>query len=208
MVEVCIIDYGMGNLRSIQKGLEKMGATAEITADKAKLDDTTGIVLPGVGAFEDAMKNLKEWDLIDIIKDKVDEGTPFLGVCLGLQLLFEESTEGGLFKGLGILPGRVERFSDEHGLKIPHMGWNELVFKEPDHYLLEGVPEGSFVYFVHSYYAQTPGENIVAASSYGTEFPAIVRNKAGNLSATQFHPEKSSTQGLKILENFLKYCKK
>ena len=207
-MNIKIIDYGMGNLRSIQKGLEKVGANAVITSELNQLKSATAIVLPGVGAFEDAMKNLKDYGLIELIHEKIEDDTPFLGVCLGLQLLFEESTEGGLFEGLKVLPGRVERFSDDIGEKIPHMGWNELIFKKPTHFLLEGVDEGTFVYFVHSYHAKTSKENIVATAHYGYEFPAIVQNAAGNLVATQFHPEKSSDLGLRMLENFVSFCKK
>ncbi|MHA1682119.1 MAG: imidazole glycerol phosphate synthase subunit HisH [Promethearchaeota archaeon] len=208
MVEIKIIDYGMGNLRSIQKGLEHVGAQATLTSDVKEIEDANAIVLPGVGAFEDAMKNLNRSGLIDVIKKKVEQGTPFLGVCLGLQLLFDESTEGGLFEGLGMLPGRVDKFPPSINLKIPHMGWNALSFKDKDHFFLEGIDEGTYVYFVHSYHAITPDENIVATSDYGYNFPAIVRNTRGNLVATQFHPEKSSEKGLQMLKNFLNYCRK
>ncbi|MHA1794310.1 MAG: imidazole glycerol phosphate synthase subunit HisH [Promethearchaeota archaeon] len=208
MVDITIIDYGMGNLRSIQKGLEKVGAKATLTSNKQEIKMAGALVLPGVGAFEDAMKNLVQSGISDLLGEKVDEGVPFLGICLGLQLLFEESTEGGLFKGLSLLPGRVDKFKELPGLKIPHMGWNELIIKDRGHFFLEDIKEATHVYFVHSYHAITGDENVVATAEYGTEFPAIVKNRAGNLVATQFHPEKSSTNGLKMLKNFVNFCKK
>jgi glutamine amidotransferase len=208
MVEICIIDYGMGNLRSIQKGFEKAGAKAILTSNVADVKKASAVVLPGVGAFEDAIKNLKNGGFVDVIRDKVKQGTPFLGVCLGMQLLFESSTEGGLFEGLKVLPGIVDRFPSTLKVKIPHMGWNSLVFKEPKHFLLEGIPEGTHVYFVHSFHPITKPENVVATAVHGHEFACIVKNKQGNLVATQFHPEKSSTAGIKMLENFIKFCHK
>ncbi|MBD3186297.1 imidazole glycerol phosphate synthase subunit HisH [Candidatus Bathyarchaeota archaeon] len=207
-MKIHIIDYGMGNLRSIQKGLERVGATAILTSDQDELASASAIVLPGVGAFGDAMKNLETTGLIDIMAEKVAGGTPFLGICLGLQLLFEESTEGGTHQGLGLLPGRVDKFPSSLGVKIPHMGWNELVFKEPDHFLLNGIETGTYVYFVHSYHAHATDTCTVATAHYGYEFPAIVRNEQGNLVATQFHPEKSSRKGLHMLSNFLKFTQK
>ncbi len=208
MVEVCIIDYGMGNLRSIQKGLEKVGAKAILTSSVADVKKAGAVVLPGVGAFEDAIKNLKNGGFVEAIREKVAQGTPFLGVCLGMQLLFESSTEGGLHEGLKVLPGVVNRFPATLKVKIPHMGWNSLVYKDPRHFLLEGIPEGTYVYFVHSFHPITKMENVVATAVHGHEFACIVKNKQGNLVATQFHPEKSSTAGIKMLENFLKFCKR
>ena len=208
MVDIYIIDYGMGNLRSIQKSFEKVGANAIITSDIEDIKNAGAVALPGVGAFEDAIKNLENGGFVDVIKDKIDQGTPFLGVCLGMQLLFESSTEGGFFEGLKILPGVVDRFPANLNVKVPHMGWNELIYKDPGHFLLEGIPDGTYVYFVHSYHPITNPENVVATAIHGHEFSAIVKNKEGNLVATQFHPEKSSTLGLKMLENFLNFCKK
>lgn len=198
----------MGNLRSIQKSFEKVGATAIITSDIEDIKNAGAVVLPGVGAFEDAIKNLENGGFVDVIRDKVDQGTPFLGVCLGMQLLFESSTEGGFFEGLKVLPGVVDRFPANLNVKVPHMGWNELIFKDPGHFLLDGIPEGNYVYFVHSYHPITNTENVVATTIHGHEFTAIVKNAQGNLVATQFHPEKSSTLGLKMLENFLNFCQK
>ncbi|MHA1697764.1 MAG: imidazole glycerol phosphate synthase subunit HisH [Promethearchaeota archaeon] len=208
MIEIHIIDYGIGNLRSIQKGLEKAGADAIITNSLEKIEDSNAIVLPGVGAFKDAMENLKECGFLDLLPKKVSEGAPILGICLGLQLFFDTSYEGGTHQGLGIIPGEVVRFPSVPGIKIPHMGWNSLAFKKSDHFLLEGIKEGTFFYFVHSFHAKTSEEHIVATSDYIHEFPAIVKNKKGNVAATQFHPEKSSKQGIKMLQNFIKFCKK
>ncbi|MEX2755278.1 MAG: imidazole glycerol phosphate synthase subunit HisH [Candidatus Sigynarchaeota archaeon] len=208
MVEICIIDYGMGNLRSIQKGLEKAGAKAVLTSKVADVKNAGAIVLPGVGAFEDAIKNLKNGGFVDVIREKISQGTPFLGVCLGLQLLFESSTEGGHFDGLKILPGIVDRFPASLKVKVPHMGWNTLIYKDPGHFLLEGIPDGTYMYFVHSFHPITNPENIVATAIHGHEFACIVKNKAGNLVATQFHPEKSSSAGIKMLENFHKFCQR
>lgn len=207
MVDIYIIDYGMGNLRSIQKSFEKVGANAIITSNIEDIKNAGAVVLPGVGAFEDAIKNLENGGFVGVIKDKVDQGTPFLGVCLGMQLLFESSTEGGFFEGLKILLGVVDRFPANLNVKVPHMGWNELLFKDPGHFLLDGIPEGTYVYFVHSFHPITNPENVVATAVHGHEFAAIVKNTQGNLVATQFHPEKSSTWGLKMLENFLNFCK-
>ena len=179
-----------------------------MTSSIADIKTASAVVLPGVGAFEDAIKNLKNGGFVDVIKEKIDQGTPFLGVCLGLQLLFESSTEGGFFEGLKVLPGVVERFPASLKVKVPHMGWNELIYKDPAHFLLEGIPDGTYVYFVHSFHAITKPENIIATAKHGHEFAAIVRNKSGNLVATQFHPEKSSTAGIKMLGNFIKFCKK
>jgi len=204
---VTIIDYGMGNLRSIQKGLEKAGAETMLSSDIEEIKDASALVLPGVGAFEEAIKRLESGGFSTVIRDKVDQGTPLLGVCLGMQLLFESSTEGGFFGGLKILPGAVDRFPSDLGIKIPHMGWNELVFKQPDHFLLQNIPEGSYVYFVHSYHPITDEAHIIATTVYGLEFACIVKNDAGNVVATQFHPEKSSDTGIAMLENFVNFCK-
>ncbi|PRX29896.1 glutamine amidotransferase [Orenia metallireducens] len=197
---IAIIDYGMGNLRSVQKSFEKVGYQAKITDKKEELLDAVGVVLPGVGAFKDAMKNLQELDLIDTIYQVVEEGKPFLGICLGFQLLFSESDEFGHTKGLDIVSGSVKKFPDTLGLKIPHMGWNQLNLKQ-DNRIYDGLADGEFQYFVHSYYVETEDEEVIGATSdYGIEFVASIAKD--NVYGAQFHPEKSSDKGLQILKNF------
>jgi glutamine amidotransferase len=192
--QIAIVDYGMGNLRSAYRGLERGGAKPVITDKREDLEASDAIVLPGVGAFEDAMANL--YPLREVII-KEAEKKPLLGICLGLQLLFTTSEEGE-GKGLDLIKGRVVRLP--RNVKIPHMGWNSLEIKR-DSRLLAGIKSGDYFYFVHSYYAQ-PGEEVtVATTSYGVEIPAIVEK--GNVFATQFHPEKSGKLGLKLLENFV-----
>lgn len=197
---IAVVDYGMGNLRSVQKGLERVGAVARITRDRDEILAAAGVVLPGVGAFGACMENLAALGLVDCVRAVIDRGTPFLGICVGMQMLFEESEEFGPVRGLGILPGRVVRFAERPDLVVPHMGWNQLRLRTPAPHL-EGVDDGSFVYFVHSFYVDTPDPTLVAASTrYDVEFAAaVVRD---NLFATQFHPEKSQAVGLRILENF------
>ncbi len=195
---IAIIDYGRGNLRSVHKALEKSGFMVEITSDPAVLDDALGIILPGVGAFGDAMEQLRSRGLIEPIRKNINSGKPFLGICLGMQVLFELGEEHGEHKGLGVLPGKVVKFPA--GLKVPHMGWNQLQIKRKSA-LLTGIASGESCYFVHSFYVATPDPEIVLASSdYSLEFPAAVGKH--NLFGVQFHPEKSSATGLKILENF------
>ena len=198
-----ILDLGIGNLRSISRGLEYAGIKTRITSASKDLREADSIVLPGVGAFEDAIKNLNL--LKDSLFEEISFGKPILGVCLGMQLMFEESTEGGLHKGLGIFKGRVVRFPRVEGLKIPQMGWNSLNILKQDP-LVDGVDDGSYVYFVHSYYPNSL-DGAVAKTSYGVDFPWIV-SKNDQIFATQFHPEKSGDIGLKILENFVKIVKK
>ena len=190
----------MGNLRSVQKGLEKVASTARISRDVDEILAADGVVLPGVGAFGACMENLTALGLVDCVREVIARGTPFLGICVGMQLLFEESEEFGPVPGLGILPGRVVRFAERDDLTVPHMGWNQLRFGAPAPHL-DGIDDGSFVYFVHSYYVDTPDASIVAArTEYDVDFvAAVVRD---NLFATQFHPEKSQANGLRILENF------
>lgn len=199
-----IIDYGMGNLYSVSKAIERMNGEYVISDDKEVLQESDGLLLPGVGSFKDAMHILHETGLANFIQTATKEGMPLLGICLGMQLLFEESEENGQTKGLGLLPGKVVRFP--HGnYKVPHMGWNELYIKQSSS-LLQGVPKGH-VYFVHSYYVDTPKEEIVLASStYGVEVPAVVGYK--NVFGAQFHPEKSSEVGLAILKNYVNITKK
>ncbi|MBI5183468.1 MAG: imidazole glycerol phosphate synthase subunit HisH [Nitrospinae bacterium] len=204
MEMIVIVDYGMGNLRSVQKGFERVGYTAVITNDPNKVGDADAIVLPGVGAFRDCMRNLNKSGLIDPIKEFINKGKPFLGICLGLQLLFTESEEFGVHKGLDIIKGRVIRFPDASNtttnIKIPHMGWNSVRIRNRVS-IFEGIPDDSYFYFVHSYYVVPKDEDVIAmTTNYGVEFTsAIVK---GNLFAVQFHPEKSQELGLKILRNF------
>lgn len=188
----------MGNLRSVARGFEKTGANVEVTADPQVLRKAAGVVLPGVGAFSDAMRNLKSHGLVEAIYDIINAGTPFLGICLGLQLLFESSEEWGTTTGLGVFPGRVRRLPP--GLKIPHMGWNTLSFKKPCP-LFKNIPEHAAFYFVHSYYVEPDDPELtVFTTGYGTEFTSVAAK--ANVYGIQFHPEKSSALGLRILENF------
>jgi imidazole glycerol-phosphate synthase subunit HisH len=202
---IAIIDYGMGNLRSVQKGFEKIGCDAIVTADPKVLRDAERVVLPGVGAFRDCMRNLEQAGFVEPILKVIQEGKPFLGICVGMQLLFTESEEFGIYQGLNVLPGRVLRFPDgmvetEEELKVPHMGWNQLSVKHQAH-IFQGIAEGTNVYFVHSYYAKPEDEKVVASTtSYGIEFCSSVWRD--NVVATQFHPEKSQDKGLAMLKNF------
>ncbi|ABO50862.1 imidazole glycerol phosphate synthase subunit hisH [Desulforamulus reducens MI-1] len=196
---IAIIDYGMGNLRSVQKGFARAGYQAEIVQQPEQVDDARAVVLPGVGAFADAMENLKKSGMVEAIKRVVQREKPFLGICLGQQLLFESSEEFGKTKGLGILPGTVKRFP-AGTLKVPHMGWNQIEIKQASP-LLEGISNGSAFYFVHSYHVAPTDDNLILClTDYGVRFPAVV-GKA-NVFGIQFHPEKSSTLGIRILENF------
>lgn len=197
---IAIIDYGMGNLRSVQKGFEKVGVASRITSEPAEVADATHVVLPGVGAFGDAIEELRHRDLVEPILQAIEKGKPFLGICLGLQLLFERSYEDGLHEGLGVVAGEVERFDLPVGYAVPHMGWNQLHIHRPAP-ILEGVAEGAYVYFVHSYYVVPRDVSVVATQTdYGGMFCSMVWRD--NLFATQFHPEKSQAVGLRILENF------
>lgn len=197
---IAIIDYGMGNLRSVQKGIEHVGFAADVTRDVARIEAAAGVVLPGVGAFAACMDNLRTYGLIEPVRRIIERGTPFLGICLGMQLLFEESEEFGPVRGLGILPGRVVRFADRPDLKVPHMGWNRIR-KRQDAPHLRGIDDGAFVYFVHSFYVAPADASLTATSTdYGLEFTSAIAR--GNVFATQYHPEKSQAVGLKILENF------
>jgi glutamine amidotransferase len=197
---ITIIDYGMGNLRSVQKGFEKVGFSAEITSDSEKILPAEGVVLPGVGAFGDAMDNLRSADLIEVIEEVIENGTPFLGICLGLHLLFSTSEEWGTQEGLDIISGRVVKFPDNLNKKIPHMGWNQLNFKK-DVDLFTGLEPGDFQYFVHSYYVIPDKEEVIATTTdYGIEFVSSIQRD--NIYAVQYHPEKGSKKGLEILENF------
>ena len=197
---IAIIDYDAGNVKSVQKALAYLHEDTILTRDPKQLLAAEKVILPGVGAFGDAMGKLKEYGLIDVISEIVDKNTPFLGICLGLQLMFESSDETPGVEGLGILPGKILRIPDCEGLKIPHMGWNSLDIK-PDQPLFAGIPDQSYVYFVHSYYLKAANEeDVAAATEYSTHIHASVEK--GNLFACQFHPEKSSETGLRILKNF------
>ncbi len=202
MVHLAIINYKMGNLKSISSGLKKVGATVEITDERKPIIEADGIVIPGVGAFGDAMKNLA--DLKPQIIEQVVAGKPFLGVCLGFQLIFDESEEFGLHEGIGLLKGRVIKLPET--VVTPHMGWNQIQVKQSENPIMEDVPDRSYVYFVHSFYpVPTNPKVIVATTDYGIKFPSLVGRD--NIFAMQFHPEKSSAVGLKMLSNFLKFIK-
>ena len=197
---IAIIDYGMGNLRSVQKGFEKVGHQAFITNDPAAIRDANKVILPGVGAFPDAMQELRRRELIEPIRAAIDSGKPFLGICLGLQLLFEVGWEGGRHEGLGVLPGEVVRFEVPPEYKVPHMGWNQLAIRRRAP-LLEGLADGAYVYFVHSYYVVPRDRDVIATeTSYPQPFASMIWRD--NLFATQFHPEKSQADGLRMLKNF------
>jgi len=199
---IAIVDYGMGNLRSVDKAFLSQGIGASVTRDPDEISRADGLVLPGVGAFGDCMKNLAEYGLVGPIKKHINSGKPFLGICLGLQLLFEGSEESPDVPGLGVLEGSVVRFtpSEDERLKVPHMGWNRISIKKEGP-MLAGIPDGSWFYFVHSYYPAPKDAGVIAVtSSYGVEFTAAVARD--NLFACQFHPEKSSADGLRILRNF------
>ena len=196
-----IIDYGMGNLRSVQKALERVGGQAEFCTDPNRLASADAAVLPGVGAFKDAADELRRTGFDAAVRDFAASGKPLLGICLGLQLLFEESDEDGVHEGLGLFAGRVARFASAPGLKIPHMGWN-TVRRQNGHPLLEAVPDGESFYFVHTYFVRPADESLVSLSSdHGGRFCAAVGRD--NVFATQFHPEKSQRAGLRLLERFV-----
>src|SRR5687767_4689743 len=197
-----IVDYGMGNLRSVQKAFERLGHAAEFCTNPAALQDADHVVLPGVGAFRDAIRQLTSQGFVEPLRDYVAGGSPFLGICLGLQLLFDVSYEDGEYEGLGIVPGEVVRFRSQPGLKIPHMGWNELEIARESALLASRTP-GPSMYFVHSYHVVPRDESVVAArADHGGSFVAMIA--AGNLFATQFHPEKSQREGLQLLSQFAK----
>ncbi len=198
---IAIIDYDAGNIKSVEKALQKLGQEVVITRDAETILSADKVILPGVGAFGDAMANLKKYSLDEVIRQVVEKKTPFLGICLGLQLLFEKSDESVGVEGLGILEGEICKIPESDGLKIPHMGWNSLHLQN-DGRLFQGLPEDSYVYFVHSFYLKARDESIVKATTeYSTCIHASVEKD--NVFACQFHPEKSSDVGLKILRNFV-----
>ncbi len=202
---IAIIDYGMGNLRSVQKGFEKIGSEAVVTADPRVVLEADKIVLPGVGAFRDCMHNLEQAGFVEPILKVISDGRPFLGICVGMQLLFSDSVEFGLYKGLDLIPGHVLRFPEgmregDEDLKVPHMGWNQLNFKHKPA-VFEDIEEETNVYFVHSYYVKPDDDAVIATTTnYGIEFCSAIWKD--NIVATQFHPEKSQHAGLRILKNF------
>lgn len=201
---IAVIDYGMGNLRSVQKALETVGGRAKITSRPSDLKRCKKIVFPGVGAFGEAMKELRRLRLIKPLKDAIEEGKPFLGLCLGMQLLFERSAEAPGVKGLGILKGDVKRFDfRSRKLKVPHMGWNCINVKGQEARIMDGVSNDPYVYFVHSYYVKPKEKNIILTTTdYGIRFASGIRK--GNIYGFQFHPEKSQALGLRILKNFVR----
>jgi glutamine amidotransferase len=206
VASVVMVDYGLGNLRSARRGLERAGADVTVSDDPETFADADGIVLPGVGAFSEGMENAGPFR--EALADAADRSQPIFGICLGMQMLLTSSEEAahageGEVEGLDLIPGRNVRFDE--GQKVPHMGWNELDV-ERDHPLVAGV-DGQYAYFVHSYYAvPDDADAVVATTDYGVEFPAIVANEAGNVFGTQFHPEKSGETGLRILRNFVDFC--
>ena len=198
---IAVVDYGVGNLRSVSKALERVGASVVVTSSAGEIERADAVVLPGVGAFAHCMDNLRAAGLEPAVRAAAASSRPFLGICVGMQILFEESDEFGRVEGLGILPGRVRRFEPrDHSLKVPHMGWNELVVSRRAPHL-EGLASGARVYFVHSYYVETPEPSIIATTThYDVDFVSSAWRD--NVFATQFHPEKSQATGLRILQNF------
>ncbi len=199
---VAIIDYGAGNLQSVKKALDFLGCENVITSDSAVIDSASHIILPGVGSFGDAMDSIRKRGLEDTIKRAADGSKPFLGICLGLQLLFEESAESPNVKGLGVFDGSITLIPKNSGLKVPHMGWNSLDIQQKSG-IFDGIGDGTYFYFVHSYYLGNADSSVVAATTeYGTTIQCAVQR--GKVAATQFHPEKSGEAGLKLLGNFIK----
>lgn len=199
---IAIIDYDAGNIKSVEKAMQLLGQEVTITRDSREILEAEKVILPGVGAFGDAMEKIRKYGLEEVINEVITRNTPFLGICLGLQLLFERSEEAPGVKGLGILKGEILRIPDKEGMKIPHMGWNSLKLMGSGK-LFEGIPDGSYVYFVHSYYLKAADERIVtAATEYSVQIHASVEKN--QVFACQFHPEKSSDVGIQILRNFVR----
>lgn len=200
---IAVVDYGVGNLKNVYTALKKLDLDVIITSDLNKINDAKAIILPGVGAFKDAMDNLESHHLIPCLEQNVSRGKPILGICLGMQMLFQKSYENGIWDGLGLIEGDVVRFPND--LKVPHMGWNNLK-KNKEHPLVKDIVEQDHVYFVHSYYLKTDNwDNVLLYSNYGVRVPAVVAKD--NIFGMQFHPEKSSTTGIKLLENFKELIK-
>jgi glutamine amidotransferase len=199
---IAIVDYGIGNLGSASKAFRHVGADTVLTGDPAVLREADTLVLPGDGAFGAAMDELEQRRLLPVLHHAVEEGRTLLGICIGMQLLFEESEEHGRHRGLGLLPGRVRRFPG--GLPVPHMGWNRLR-RRREHPLLDGIADGAHVYFVHSYYCEAADDVVIASSDYGLDFAAIVGRS--NVLGVQFHPEKSQAVGLRMIDNFVRLCR-
>ena len=202
---IAIIDYDAGNIKSVEKAVQFLGEEAVVTRDRQTILTADHVILPGVGSFGDAMEKIRSYGLEEVIHEVVEQGTPFLGICLGLQLLFASSEETPGVKGLDILPGIIQRIPDAPGIKIPHIGWNSLHFPKENR-LFQGIEEDSYVYFVHSYYLKAGNiDDVAATTEYGTLIHAAVEH--GNIFACQFHPEKSSEVGLHILKNFITICR-
>lgn len=200
---IALVDYGMGNIRSVSKAIEAVGGEVFITQNPEEIRKAKAIVLPGVGAFRDCMSNLTELGILDTVREEILKGKPYLGICLGMQILFTESEEFGVCKGLDLIRGRVTRFKLPQEYKIPHMGWNTVVFKKKSK-LLSEISNNSYFYFVHSYYVVPEESNFVGGvTEYGLEFTSMIIYE--NIFATQFHPEKSQKMGLKLLSNFIQF---
>ena len=202
MGSICVLDYGMGNLRSVEKAFERVGASVAITSDHAVAREAAGIVLPGVGAFPRAMGRIRELRLDDLLAERLEEGVPVLGICLGLQLLFESSAELGGASGLGFLPGDVAGL-DAPGLKVPHIGWAAVRWRHGSP-LTDGIEDGTPFYFVHSFAPRPPRDELLGTARYGSDFACAAER--GNVFGVQFHPEKSSAAGLRLLSNFARIC--
>ncbi len=202
MIRIAVIDYESGNVRSVLKAIQYIGFDAILTHDKGEIEASDGVILPGVGAFGDCMDKLKKYNLVDVIYSVIDEKKPFLGICVGLQLLFEKSYEFGEHEGFGFIKGEVRRFEAFGGFKVPHMGWNRVCLG--DNKLFYGIENKSYFYFVHSYYAKAEDDSEIATCRYSVEFTAAVNKD--NLWGVQFHPEKSQQVGLKLLKNFCNIC--
>jgi glutamine amidotransferase len=195
---IVIVDYGVGNIRNVERAFTKLGMEVVVTRDIELIDQATAIILPGVGAFRDAIQNLRKYDLVSCLKRNATKGTWIIGICLGMQLLYDISYEDGQYEGLGLLRGEIVKFDDSQ-LKVPHMGWNQLVKQQEDE-IGEGLSDNDYVYFVHSYYLKSEDlESVIFTSSYGVDVPAIIRKN--NIIGMQFHPEKSGEVGVKILSN-------
>jgi glutamine amidotransferase len=207
-LKIAIIDYGMGNLKSIQNILKFLNVESEITYNSSRILNSDGVILPGVGAFGDAMENLKNRKLISTINSLICQKKPLLGICLGLQLLFSESHEYGISRGLDVISGLVIKFDKKKVDKIPQIGWNNVDFQDKEHFLVQGIPNNSFFYFVHSYYGIPKDEtSILGKTKYRkVEFASMIQK--GSVIATQFHPEKSGKKGIMLYRNFINYCKR